>query len=325
MTYGIKFPANEAQFGKTVHFLDLCVYLDENNIIHYRGYTKPTDAKRYLNPNSFHPRSVFNSIPFSQMLRTLRNNSKDETRNIELNQCISYLEASGYNVTKLMELKEKVINKSNSTNITSTEDDDTLVFPIHFFDGVAEFKSMVRSLNNEFQQLIGDTRILFALKKSSSIGNRVIRNKILSFPNISADDQHCNGRGCRQCPQVNAQSIVEINGNNLRIPCHLNCKSKNVIYMWVCKLCGEKETYFGRTTQESHDRTSGHRGCFNDEKWEKSALSMHAKDAHHSQFSLDIFTVAVVKKVSPQRLRREEYKFIDKYRTNSLGLNRYKV
>ena len=52
---------------------------------------------------------------------------------------------------------------------------------------------------------------------------------------------------------------------------------------------------------------------------------MHAKEAHQSQFSLDNITVSVVKKVSPQRLRREEYKFIEKYRTNSLGLNRYKV
>ena len=69
-----------------------------------------------------------------------------------------------------------------------------------------------------------------------------------------------------------------------------------------------------RTTQECHNRTSGHRGGFNDEKWEKSALSMHAKEAHQTQFSIDIFTVAVVKKVSPQRLRREEFKYIDKYR-----------
>ena len=55
-----------------------------------------------------------------------------------------------------------------------------------------------------------------------------------------------------------------------------------------------------------------------------SALSMHAKDMHQTSFSLDNFSVAVIKKVSPQRLRREEFKFIDKFRTNSLGLNRYK-
>ena len=73
------------------------------------------------------------------------------------------------------------------------------------------------------------------------------------------------------------------------------------------------------------DRSSGHRGCFNNEKWEKSALSMHAKEVQHTTFSPDIFSIAVIKKVSPQRLRREEYKHIDKFKTNSLGLDRYKI
>ena len=76
MKYGIEFPVKVIQFGKSVHMLDLCVYLEENNSIQYKGYSKATDSKRYLNPNSFHPRSVFNAIPFSQMLQTLRNNSK---------------------------------------------------------------------------------------------------------------------------------------------------------------------------------------------------------------------------------------------------------
>ena len=80
-----------------------------------------------------------------------------------------------------------------------------------------------------------------------------------------------------------------------------------VIYMWVCKLCGEEETYLGQTTQTCRDRSSGHRGCFHGDKWEKSALSMHSKETHLTQFSLDNFTIAVVKKVSPERLRREEY------------------
>ena len=115
-----------------------------------------------------------------------------------------------------------------------------------------------------------------------------------------------------------------VNGIPVVVPQHLNCKSKNVIYLWVCRLCNYKEAYFGRTIQKSHNRTSGHRGSFSEDKWEKSALSMHARDVHQTNFSLDIFTISVVKKVSPQQIRREEYKFIDKYKTNSFGLNRYK-
>ena len=95
MKYGIKFPIGEVQFGKSVHMLDLGVYLDDENRIHYKGYVKPTDAKRYLNPTSFHPEAVFNSIPFSQMLHVLRNNSKEEIKSIELDQCIKAFENSG--------------------------------------------------------------------------------------------------------------------------------------------------------------------------------------------------------------------------------------
>ena len=309
MKYGIKFPINEVQFGRVIHFLDLCIYLDENNRIHYCGYAKPTDAKRYLNPLSFHPASVFNSIPFSQLLRTLRNNSKIETRNEELLQCVSYFKNSGYNPDKLQELKEKAIIKHSATNTPSCDADETLVFPVHYFHGIGEFKKLVRSLDDEIKQLVGDTRIMLALKKSSSIGNRVVWNKQLCF-STTTDSQKCHRRGCLQCPQVNEQNELIINGNPIRIPRHLNCKSRNVIYMWVCKICGVKEVYFGRTTQECHDRTSGHRGCFNEEKWEKSASSMHAREVRQMHFSLKIFSISVVSKVSPQQLRREEFKYI---------------
>ena len=166
---------------------------------------------------------------------------------------------------------------------------------------------------------------MLATKKRSSIGNVVVRNKQLSFANTTHDNQKCNSRGCLQCPLVNDTNRISVNGNFINVSHHLNCKSKNIVYMWVCKLCNGKEVYFGRTTQKCHDRTTGHRGCFNEKKWEKSALSMHAREMHQTNFSLEIFSISVVKKVSPQLLRREEFKFIDKYRTNSLGLNRYKV
>ena len=51
---------------------------------------------------------------------------------------------------------------------------------------------------------------------------------------------------------------------------------------------------------------------------------MHTKDAHPNNFSLNIFNVSVIKKMSPQVIRREEFKFIDKYGTASMGINRYK-
>ncbi len=325
MKYGIYFPVKEVQFGKSVNFLDLRVYLDNENTIQFSGYSKPTDAKRYLNPGSFHPDSVFNSIPFSQMLRVLRNNSKHENKMLELNDCVKHFSNSGYKTEKLENIKQKVINKA-MVNTTTAEEGDTLVFPVHYFAGISELKDVINSLSDEFHSLIGDTRIIVAMKKGSSIGNSVVRNKQLSINESISDSQRCNGPGCRQCPLTNDKTHLVINGKPIRIPHHLNCKSRNIIYMWYCKLCQEIDAYFGRTTQKSQDRTSGHRSCFRDEgKWDKSALSMHAKEVHGEQFSLNNFSISVVKKVSPQQLRREEFRFIDKFKTITHGLNRYKV
>ena len=147
----------------------------------------------------------------------------------------------------------------------------------------------------------------------------------MSFPTVTYTNQRCNGAGCRQCPSTTTKTHITINNQVVSLPKTLNCKSKNVVYLWLCKLCEEREAYFGRTTQECHDRSSGHRGCFSADKWEKSALSMHAMDMHPNQFSLENYTVALVKKVSPQQLRREEFRFIEKFKTIPHGLNRYKV
>ena len=80
----------------------------------------------------------------------------------------------------------------------------------------------------------------------------------------------------------------------------------------------------GPTIQKSHERTNTQRGCFTDEKWESSALSMHSKSVHANDFDLGHFRITLLRKVSPQRIRREEFKLIDKYRTRTLGINRYK-
>ena len=161
--YGIEFPIKEAQFRKAVHILDLCTYLDENNMIQYKGYAKPTDSKRYLNPNSFHPRSTFNAIPFSQFLRTLRNNSKTDTAASELELCVNHFENSGYDKIKLLKLKQKAVDIINEPSVEQ-DVKETLVFPLHYFKGVEDLKQVVRSLENELQSLIGDVRIMFAMK-----------------------------------------------------------------------------------------------------------------------------------------------------------------
>ena len=96
--YGINFPSNEVQFGKSVNFLDVTLFIDEHNKIQYKSYTKPTDAKRYLRPQSFHPKNVFKSVPLSQMIRTIERNSTKTTETVEMEKMKADFVQSGYKV-----------------------------------------------------------------------------------------------------------------------------------------------------------------------------------------------------------------------------------
>ena len=114
---------------------------------------------------------------------------------MELELCTKYFENSGYDKNKLKQLKLEAINKTNETISDDQVESDTIVFPLHYFNGVQELKRVVRSLETELLTLIGDVRVMFAMKKRSSIGNSVVRNKQLSFPNTDTNNQRCNGRG----------------------------------------------------------------------------------------------------------------------------------
>ena len=70
---------------------------------------------------------------------------------------------------------------------------------------------------------------------------------------------------------------------------------------------------------------TGHREKFNIKKYRKSALSMHAYDVHNGDLTLEDFKLAVMKKVTPRRLNREEHMLIDKFDNLATGLNRYQV
>ena len=84
----------------------------------------------------------------------MRNNSKEETQSTELMQVISHFEISGYNTEELNKTKEKAITRPTTDDkndeVPTEAEEDTLVFPVHYFEDLPEFKKLVKSLNEEF-------------------------------------------------------------------------------------------------------------------------------------------------------------------------------
>ena len=324
--FGINFPLKEVQFGKTVNFLDLTIYLDEENKIHHKLFIKPTDSRAYLNPKSFHPHHIFTSIPFSQMIRVINRNTKDESCLEDLETLKKDLIKSGYKSERLEATQVKAFERVISPIDKTPMNNNTIIFTVDYFEDLAVFKELVKNIEQDIKAVFGNISVKIATRRCSSIGNAVVKNKAVCIPKDSKiHNQKCGDKRCKICPLMLTDNSVMINGIELTIPKNLNCKTKECIYLCVCKKCVKNDSYFGQTVQKQHNRMSGHRDKFNMKNYKKSALSMHAYDTHGGELTLDDFNIAVLKKVPPRRLNREEYMFIDKFDTQTKGLNRYQV
>ena len=341
--FGIKFGSWE--LGKEVNFLDITLYLDGSNKIQYKLYTKPTDARNYLRTDSFHPSHVFNSVAFSQMLRVANRNSKEETRQSDIQQLKSDLHRSGHDMAKLVNLEGKVMEKLWTDSPTTHSQEEvtppktTVVFPVQYFSELPQLKAVLRDIESDIEVLLGPTKIMIAAKKGRSIGNNVLRNSAICrapLEDSSERVQKCNAPRCLTCKHMcKAGDVFIVNDQSLKVPAKFNCKTRNCIYVAQCKLCSQiseadyqvvfEDTYFGQTMQKFNQRVNGHRSCFKIEDRNKSALSMHAFEHHEARFSIDNYKFAILKECDPRSLNREEFKFIERFRTNCLGLNRCKV
>ena len=115
--------------------------MDEENKLNYRLFIKPTDARRYLNPSSFHPKHVFNSIPFSQMLRIIKRNSKRETCLEDINTLKTDLIKSGYSKDLLNSCEVKAFNKVNQAGEELSTENNNMVFTVDYFENLKELKT----------------------------------------------------------------------------------------------------------------------------------------------------------------------------------------
>ena len=345
--FGITF--GEYQIGGEVNFLDVTLYLDNNGLIQYRLYTKETDARLYLNPSSFHPQHVFQSVVFSQMIRVIGRNSLPETCSTDLEELKRALIGSGHS-NKVVEEKEssayeRAMQLKQGLAADSERDSGkAVVLAFDFFKDADTLRRFIKKLEPDIRELCGeDTSTLCAMRRHQTIGNLVVKNRRLSGGSTEEsvadttevpDRAKCGSARCKTCPLMMEEQSIKVGEVELELDRTLGCKSNNVVYIAICQHCPlKKAIYVGQTTQKFRDRVSGHRGKFKvddvdsgiKDVYKGSALSFHCYLEHPDRFSLSGFRLGLIKSVPPKCLDREENVFINKLRANVLGLNRIDV
>ena len=100
----------EFKYSQTkIEFLDVLVYKDHNNMLQTTIYRKQTDRQNYLDARSGHPKSLKDSIPYSEALRIKRICSSQQEFLNHIAKMINQFQKRGYD----MSLIEQQINKAN--------------------------------------------------------------------------------------------------------------------------------------------------------------------------------------------------------------------
>ena len=81
--YGINFSIDDTQSVKTIHYLNVTLYIDENNDINFKSYTNPTYSKQYLRAESFHTKPCLNQYHIHRWSRFLKETQPNKRRQQE--------------------------------------------------------------------------------------------------------------------------------------------------------------------------------------------------------------------------------------------------
>ena len=328
----------KGEVGKTVDFLDITVSL-ENGSLETSVFIKPTDSKRYLNRRSDHTTHTFGGIPFSQFRRAVVISSNDGERQ----KSVEYMEKkfidSGYSSTELQESKERalaldrdeILANHRSSTTDEANEEDILTFVINHDPAMASvIRRFLDSRKEILHQLIGERKIIISERRGPNTASLLFAKSGFSSQSVTPkENQRSNARGCLLCDNLMNDKFVNTNGLKVKLDFTLNCKSKNCIYVALCRYCNDKAFYFGQTTTPLHIRFNGHRGCFktNNFKFNDSALSHHIYTKHLENFDSKLlnFKIGIVRSCSAVLLNRLEDYFIYSSKADIISLNRYKV
>ena len=101
-------------------FLDTEIYL-HNGKLHTKIYRKETDQQHYLHIQSEHPKSLKDSLPYSQAIRTKRISSNQVNLNDSLKETKNNFVKQGYHLSLINKHLER-ISLLNRIDLTTEKD-----------------------------------------------------------------------------------------------------------------------------------------------------------------------------------------------------------
>ena len=355
--YGLDITYSIKPITEYTQFLDIQYRFQEGKLT-TDLFRKPTDANRYLEFSSFHPRHTFRSIFFSQALRYRRIVNNDDLLDVRLKELHTFFEQSSYPSDMVKEVINEVRLKPRSLDYRNIEQDPTVFTPwiMTYGAGHKETKNKAREIND----LICNSRTWIdtpsskipqfqvVTRRAPSLKDILFKRKRLALGSGSKSTDPCTklddkkkGRSCMTCSIVSGKTSVRNNEFMVQTQCG-TCKTRNIIYSATCKLCRKNNVYVGKTVSTLSQRVNGHKSKYYGildsyaknnqisqlgpgDADDESVLGAHLFTVHQKRDKRDFnkyFVFDILATTSPENLRKCEQLHIDKLRSlYPFGLN----
>lgn len=318
-------------------------------------FRKATDANRYLEFSSYHPKHTFRSIVYSQALRYRRIVNEDDLLSLRLDELKSFFVRSSYPPQMIDEVIEEVKAKPRQLGYRQDDANSKASVPwiMTYGAGHEETKVKVEELN---QKLASSRtwcdeapdkipRFQVVTRRAPNLKDTLFRRRALALGSGSSETKPCTepgavkrGRKCQTCKLVSGSSSVTNNQVTVSTKGG-DCKTRNIIYAATCKLCPVNSVYVGKTVTALSQRVNGHRSQYYkiledtatirpEDIEDENVLGAHIFVKHGKRKRCDFddcFMFDILCTGSPDSLRKNEQSYIDRLSTlYPLGLNNVK-
>ena len=318
----------------SISFLDTLCRI-EGGSIDTDLYRKPTDRNQYLLPQSCHPRSTCNSIPFSLALRIVRICSNSVNRDKRFHELKGLLIERGYPEDKVDHAlsKARAVPRDRALlKRRNREASKRPIFAVKYDPRLPSLQSIQakhwRAMVNTDQYLatVFPAPPLTAFKKQNNLRDIIIRAKVPAkqrpYPERSIKGMSKCTHSCSACPYIQEGKVIKF-GNRQKwiLNRRLTCDNSNIVYMIECQKSNCKERYIGESGRPLRYRLAEHRGYI------VNNITTTPTGAHFTSpgHGLSDMKVSIIEQVKIQdtlyRKEREKY-FINKFNTFYQGMNR---
>lgn len=322
----IKFTYEASQ--QSIDFLDLTIYKGErfleSNKLDVRPYFKSTNKFQYLEYNSAHPRSTFNSLIRGEMTRLLRASS-DPDIYLQMQQKMHAIFIERGYPCALVDRSIQSVQFSERSDKLRDRDRGESSYDTYLVTEYApdlDTRKLNSILKPDTTEAPHVPKPCLSLRRKKNLANHLVRAKlpgadtpplstdtitIRATPNMTGNSAGCAITGCRCCAVMSRREVIISTHNHkaFTTPGHTNCSTNCVIYLLECTKCTKGNQYVGQTERTLGQRVAGHRAACTKKK--NLPLYKHFLSKEDHNFQRDVRFTILEKTTRTQLTARESH------------------